>query len=74
MSTRAVIRIEGIDFAQAYKHFDGYRSATLPWLVEFNAAFTKERGDAPHYKFAQLLRSSVFDGQRHGLDMSRETV
>lgn len=73
MSTRAVIRVEGVDFAQVYKHWDGYPSATLPWLAEFNRVFSRERGDDPHYKFAQLLRSSVRDGDRHGLDMSQET-
>lgn len=73
MGTRAVIRVEGIDFAQVYKHWDGYPSATLPWLKHFNQAFTKERGDDPHYKFAQLLRSSAFDGEQFELDKSRAT-
>lgn len=59
MSTNAIIKIEGIDLVEVYKHWDGYPEETLPWLEEFNKEFTKERGDDPEYKFAQLLRSSV---------------
>lgn len=59
MSTRAVIGIEGNQYAMVYKHSDGYPSGTLPWLLDFNADFTKVRGDDPDYKMAQLVRSTV---------------
>ena len=61
MGTRCVIRVEGIDFAQVYKHFDGYPEGTLPWLEKFNQEFFENRGADPEYKMAQLLRSSAWD-------------
>ena len=59
MATRACIKIEGVNFAKVYKHWDGYPSAMLQWLEAFNKRFAENRGDYPQYKFAQLLRSST---------------
>tara|TARA_R100000655_G_scaffold101532_1_gene146767 strand:+ start:261 stop:623 length:363 start_codon:yes stop_codon:yes gene_type:complete len=73
MSTNAIIRIEGIDFAQVYKHWDGYPQATLPWLKAFNEKFASERGSDPEYKLAQLLRSSAFEAKTFNLDDSKLT-
>ena len=39
MATRCVIKIEGINFAQVYKHWGGYPDATLAWLEDFNKRF-----------------------------------
>jgi hypothetical protein len=36
MATRAVIKIEGVDYASIYKHYDGYPEGMLPWLKDFN--------------------------------------
>jgi hypothetical protein len=68
MATRATIYVDGIDTVKVYKHWDGYPSATLPWLEDFNKSFTQFRGVDPQYKFAQLLRSSIKDAEKHGLD------
>lgn len=70
MSTRAVIIVEGLNYAQVYKHHDGYPESTLAWLEKFNQAFSHERGDDPEYKLAQLLRSSVRDAEEFNLDTS----
>lgn len=61
MATRCMIKIEGIDFAKVYKHWDGYPEAMMDWLQKFNKEFTESRGEDPQYKFAQLLRSSIVD-------------
>jgi hypothetical protein len=73
MGTHAVIRVEGFDGVELYKHWDGYPSATLPWLEKFNSEFTKNRGDDVNYKFAQLIRSSVYMGTEFELDGSLYT-
>ena len=73
MGTRCIIEVKGVDYAKVYKHWDGYPEATLPWLTKFNKEFTENRGDDPAYKFAQLLRSSVFDCEEFDLDDSKET-
>ena len=73
MATRATIIIEGMALVKAYKHWDGYEEATLPWLEEFNKTFTEARGDDPEYKLAQLLRSSARDADKFRLDPSRNT-
>ncbi len=73
MGTRAIIKVEGLNLVQLYKHFDGYKSATLPWLEKFNVQFAQERGDDPEYRFAQLIRSSAFDTAEFDLDPSRTT-
>ncbi len=70
MATRSVIKIEGMK-AVIYKHGDGYPSATLPWLLEFNAQFSKVRGEDAQYKFAQLLRDSAFNCEKFNLDDSK---
>ena len=59
MATRACVKIEGIEFAKVYKHWDGYPEAMMGWLQAFNEKFSSERGVDPSYKFAQLLRSST---------------
>ena len=73
MATRCTIKIEGINYAKVYKHWDGYPDATLGWLRVFNHEFTKERGDDAEYKFAQLLRSSARDAEKYNLDASLHT-
>lgn len=73
MSTRSVIKIEGIENAAIYKHWDGYPRAMLPWLESFNKTFAEKRGDDASYKFAQLLRSSVRDSKTFNLDDSELT-
>ena len=73
MGTRSTIKVEGQDKVKVYKHFDGYPKATLEWLEEFNKTFTKNRGDDPEYKFAQLLRSSIRDADKYNLDASEFT-
>ena len=61
MGTSCIIKVEGVSFANVYKHYDGYPSSMNKWLVDFNKAFVANRGDDPQYKFAQLLRSSAWD-------------
>jgi hypothetical protein len=73
MATRATIQLEGYKVAKLYKHWDGYPSATLQWLEDFNKDFVENRGDDPSYKFAQLIRSSAFDCEKYELDASRHT-
>lgn len=51
MGTRCTIKIQGITYAKVYKHWDGYPEHILPWLIAFNAEFTKDRGDDPQYKW-----------------------
>lgn len=58
MATRATIKIEWINFAKIYKHWDGYPEEMLKPLEKFNKAFKRNRGEDPEYKFAQLLRWS----------------
>jgi hypothetical protein len=72
-SATTTIKVEGFQTAKLYKHWDGYPDATLPWLKEFNQTFTRERGDNPSYKFAQLIRSSAFDAEKYDLDSSKTT-
>lgn len=73
MATPAIIRIEGVEYAQVYKHWDGDPRAMLPWLENFNTKFTEHRGDDPQYKFGQLLRSSERDAESFKLDDSEFT-
>jgi hypothetical protein len=73
MSTNAVIRVEGLDSVELYKHYDGYPEGTLEWLQEFNEDFEKNQGDDPQYKFAQLVRDSVVNGVKFSLDPSKYT-
>lgn len=73
MSTNAIIKVEGVQYAMLYKHWDGYPDATLPWIQNFNTRFTASRGDDPEYKFAQLLRDSALSADQYNLDPSTET-
>ena len=73
MATRCTIKVEGIDLVKVYKHHDGYPEATLKWLQSFNEDFTKNRGDDPEYKIAQLLRSSAFHAELFELGKSVHT-
>ena len=73
MSTSAIIKVEGLSKVCVYKHYDGYPSGTLDWLVNFNKEFSENRGDDPEYKFAQLLRDSVFSADLYDLDKSKYT-
>jgi len=70
MATRATVKVKGIKFAKLYKHWDGHPNHMLPWLKEFNKKFAENRGDDASYKFAQLLRSSVFMQDEFHLDKS----
>ncbi len=70
MATRCIIQVEGLPNIILYKHFDGYPSATLPWLQKFNREY---RRNQPDYKFAQLVRSSVTLASEFDLDTSTET-
>lgn len=71
MATSVKIKVEGLKGVALYKHWDGYPTATLPWLEAFNENFTAARGDDPNYKFAQLIRSSAFDSEVFNLDYDR---
>ena len=73
MATRCTIKVEGVTYAKVYKYWDGYPEATLGWLEDFNMDFQEHRGIDPQYKFAQLLRSSLADSEKYGLDSSRYT-
>ena len=73
MATRATIKIEGVNFAKLYKHWDGYPEGILPWLIKFHKMFLTKRGYDPTYQFAQLLRSSVDYEGEFDLDNSRIT-
>ena len=73
MATRGTIKIEGINIAKINKHWDCNPNNMLHWLNDFNNFFNKERGDDPHYKFAQLLRFSQREGTKYNLDMSETT-
>lgn|SRR5487761_1132384 len=73
MATRATIKVEGVDYAKVYKHWDGNPACTLPFLEVFNKDFAKNRGDDPEYKFAQLLRASERLGDEFNLDRSQYT-
>jgi hypothetical protein len=73
MGTRAIIKVEGVPEVQVYKHYDGYPEGTLPWLKAFNKTFAETRGYDPGYKLAQLLRSSIADAEKFGLDTSKTT-
>lgn len=72
MSTNAVIQVEGNDCI-VYKHWDGYPSATLPFLREFHKRFLKNRGYDPTYETAQLLRATMTMGPDFELDPSEFT-
>lgn len=73
MATPAIIRIEGVEYAQVYQHWDGYPEAMLPWLEDFNKSFAESRGDDPQYKFAQLLRFAERYAKKYNLDDSAFT-
>lgn len=73
MATRATIKVEGFKLAKLYKHFDGYPSATLQWLQDFNKRFLDGRGYDPCYQLAQLIRSSSKDAEKYNLDPSDTT-
>ena len=73
MATRAIIQVIGANYAQVYKHWDSNPDSTLPWLTEFAREFSEERGHDPEYCLAQLLRSSVFLGEKYKLDDSHHT-
>ena len=73
MGTSAVIHIEDVEYAEVYKHWDGYPQDTLPWLIKFNERFANSRGDDASYKFAQLLRSSQEMQEEFNLDDSKDT-
>jgi len=73
MGTSCIIKVQENKTAVLYKHWDGYPEATLNWLKDFNETFVKNRGDDSPYKLAQLVRSSLADAEKYGLDASRET-
>ena len=73
MATRCTIKIEGVNYAKIYKHWDGYPEGMSRWLDEFNDNFNKERRHNPEYKFAQCLRFAQREGNRFNLDMNAYT-
>jgi len=73
MATRGTIKIEGINYAKIYKHWDCNPDCMLDWLNDFNNDFNTNRGHDPEYKFAQLLRFSQREGDKYHLDMSKHT-
>lgn len=66
MATRSIIKFEGSNVI-VYKHWDGYPSATYPWLAHFNEEFSIARGEDVIYKMAALLRSSILDADKFNL-------
>ena len=54
MATRCTIKIEGVNYAKIYKHWDGYPEGMSRWLDEFNDNFNKERGHNPEYKLSLI--------------------
>jgi len=59
MATRCTIKIEGIDYAKIYQHWDSGPDSMLPTLEEFNRDFEEGRSNDPSYKFAQLISHIV---------------
>lgn len=59
MSTSCTVKVEGVDFAKLYIHWDGYPDGQLEWLTNFSKDFAVNRGSDPAYKFAQLIRTTV---------------
>ncbi len=72
MATRSIIKVEGNE-AALYKHWDGYPSATLPWLIEFFKGFYSKRGNDNDYCLAQLIRSSITMAEKFNLPTDTET-
>ena len=73
MATRCTIKIEGVNYAKIYKHWDGYPAQMLDWLNEFNDDFNINRGPESDYKFAQCLRFAQRKGNEFNLDNSNYT-
>lgn len=63
-----VVRVDGLDNVELFIHRVISVDLFEEWLKEFNADFRKNRGADPSYKFAQLLRSSMFDADTFALD------
>lgn len=64
----AVVRVQGLPQVELFVHRVISVDLFEEWLREFNEAFCNERGFDPQYKFAQLLRSSVFDADKFAID------
>lgn len=77
MGTRCLIRFndsENETGTMIYKHWDGYPSATVPWLVEKIKDFTEKRSNSDYsYFVAYLLKSISKDSEKFGLDDSLYT-
>lgn len=73
MATRCTVKVEGVDFAKLYIHWDGDPESKMPFLEHFNTQFTKARGDDSSYKFAQLLRATALLQDDFNLDASTTT-
>lgn len=73
MATRATVKIEGVNYAKVYKHWDGYPEGMMDWLEDFNKDFVEKRGDDAEYKFAQLLRFSAKNAEKYNLDDNEHT-
>ena len=65
-----IIKIEEFEASKIYKASDGSPDKTLQWLKDFNEHFCKYRPEDTYYKIAQLLRSSIKDAEKYGLDTS----
>ncbi len=73
MATPCSIWVEGVTYAVLCKYWDGMPSSTLPWLEDFNAEASKSLRDNTANKFAALVRSSIEDAAKYGLDDSKFT-
>lgn len=72
MATRCLINVKGYKIS-LYIHYDGYPKHIIPWLFDFSTRFIENRGNDPDYFLAQLLRDSVYSGEKFGLDESKFT-
>ena len=69
MATTSLIVVEGFEEIGVYKHYDGYQSAMMPWLMDFHSDFMKNIGWNPSYELAQLLKNSARKSKEYlGLD------
>lgn len=74
MSTRSVIRFKNDEVGtMIYKHWDGYPSATIPWLCTKIKEFTEVRKNDYSYFFAYVLKNIFNDAKEFGLDDSKFT-
>jgi len=77
MGTKALINFKDEDSkphaVSIYKHWDGYPSATAPFIFHFAKEYYNNRGADVEYAVAQFLRWTITKGKEFGLDMSEFT-